>query len=129
MENKISIKQKIKDVFKVTSIPVLLASLCCLSPLLIFALGLSTLSFATSLTDVLYGQWKWAFRGVGLLMLIVFLILHFRRKGVCTINQAVRHKNKIINMMIISLVVGVLAYLFFLYVVVHYAGVWAGVWE
>ena len=122
-------KEKIRDIFKIVSIPIIGASLCCLSPLLIFFLGFSTISFAASLTDVLYGQWKWAFRLVGLLLLVVFLVLHFRKRGICTIDQAVRERNKIINTVLIALIVGVLGYLFFLYVVVHYLGVWAGVWQ
>lgn len=121
--------QKIKDVLKVISVPVIGASLCCLSPLLLFVLGFGSLTFAASLTDVFYGQWKWAFRGFGLLLLIIFLILHFRKQGICTLDAAKRNRNKIINMVLISLFVGIVGYAFFLYVVVHYWGVYLNLWE
>lgn len=118
------------EIFKFTSIPVAIASLCCLSPLILVALGFATVSFATSLTDILYGDYKWYFRAAGLLALIISFVLYTRRKiGVCTIDEAVRRRNELINKFMIFLVISVLAYMFFLYVVVHYIGVFAGVWK
>jgi hypothetical protein len=122
-------KSTLKDIFKISSVPIIGASLCCLSPLLLFVFGLSSLSFAASLSDVFYGEWKWAFRGFGIVLLFLFLFFHFWRKGICSLDTAKREKNKIINTVLLSLFVFVLGYLFFLYVVVHYAGVWAGIWQ
>ncbi len=119
-----------KDIFKLSSIPVLLASLCCLSPVILVSLGLATASFASSLADTLYGDYKWVFRGVGLLALAVSLYYYLtRKKGICTIDEAKRRRNEIINYVALTLVVGVLGYLFFLYVVVHYVGVWLALWK
>ena len=121
---------KVRDVFKVTSLPVIFASLCCLSPLILVALGLSTVSFATSLADTLYGDYKWWFRGLGLVLLTISLVLYFRRqKNICTIDDAKRHRNEIINVAALSLITGVFGYIVFLYIIVHYAGVWLSVWE
>lgn len=119
----------IRDVFKLVSVPVAFASLCCLSPVILVLLGLSTVSFAGSLADTLYGEYKWVFRIVGLLLLIVALILYFRRKGVCTLDQAKRHRNEIINTTIITLIAAVIGYVFFLYVVVEYIGIWLSIWS
>jgi ABC-type Na+ efflux pump permease subunit len=122
-------KQKIKELFKLTGLPVLFASLCCLSPLILVMLGLSTVSFASSLADTLYGDYKWIFRAVGLVFLIITLFLYFRRKkGICTINEARKHRQEIINTALLVLIFGILGYIFFLYVVVHYIGVWFGLW-
>lgn len=119
----------IKNIFKITSWPVLLASLCCLSPVILVLLGVGSVSFASSLADTLYGEYKWAFRGVGLLALLGSLYFYLTRTvGICTIDEAKRRRNEIINYLAISLTVGVLGYLFFLYVVVHYAGVWLALW-
>jgi len=120
---------KLKELFKLTGIPVLVASLCCLSPLLLVLVGLSTVSFASSLADVFYGDYKWVFRAVGALLLVITLLYHFRKKkGICTLDSAKRHRREIINTVILASITGILGYIFFLYVVVHYAGVFLGVW-
>lgn len=118
-----------KEIIKVTGVPVLFASMCCLSPLLLVVFGLGSVSFAAGLADTFYGEYKWAFRGVGLFFLAIFLLLYFRKKGICTLDAAKRNRNKIINTVLISIIVAVLSYIFWLYVVVHYAGVWLGVWK
>jgi len=119
----------IKETLKIISIPVLGASLCCLSPLLLFVFGLGSLSFAASLADIFYGEWKWAFRTFGLFLLAIFLFLHFRKEGICTFDAAKRHRNKILNTILVSVIAAVLGYWFFLYVVVHYWGVFLQLWE
>jgi hypothetical protein len=121
--------KKITEIFKISGVPVVLASLCCLSPVILVLLGVSTVSFATSLTDTLYGDYKWVFRGVGLFALLASLVFYLRRsKGICTIDDVVRRRNEIINYLALTLIVGVLGYLFFLYVVVHYIGKWMNIW-
>lgn len=120
---------KLKEVLKLSSIPVVLASMCCLSPVILVLLGVSTVSFASGLADTLYGDYKWIFRGVGLAALLGALYFYFtRKKGICTIDEAVRRRNEIINYVALTLIAGVLGYLFFLYVVVHYIGVWLDLW-
>lgn len=120
---------KPKELLKLTGIPVLFASLCCLSPLLLVFFGLASVSFAAELADTFYGEWKWAFRLAGLLFLSLFLFFYFRKKGICTLDQAKRHRNKIINTVLIVFITAILGYVFFLYVVVHYWGVWLNIWE
>jgi hypothetical protein len=122
--------KNIKDILKISSLPVAIASLCCLSPIILVLLGVSTVSFASSLADTLYGEYKWVFRVVGLLALLGSLAYYlYREKGVCTIDDVKRRRNEIINYLALTVVVGVLGYLFFLYVVVHYAGVFLSIWE
>jgi hypothetical protein len=77
--------KKFFTILKISSIPVFLASLCCLSPVILVLLGLSTVSFASSLADTFYGQYKWVFRVVGLLALLLSLAYYLRRqKGIFT---------------------------------------------
>lgn len=121
---------KIKEILKISSIPVLIASLCCLSPVILVLLGISTVSFASSLADTLYGQYKWVFRAIGLIALLGSLALYLRRQvGVCTFDDVVRRRNEIINYVALTIVAGVLGHMFFLYVVVHYIGVWLSIWS
>ncbi len=117
-----------RDILRITALPVVAASLCCLSPVILVLLGLSTVSFAGSLADTLYGDYKWVFRGVGLVLLIISLVLYFRGRGVCTLNQAKRRRNEIINTVLIALITAVAGYFFFLYVVVEYIGIWLRIW-
>jgi len=120
----------LRELLKVTGLPVIVASLCCLSPLILVFLGLSTISFASSLSDVFYGQYKWVFRGAGLVFLIATTALYlWREKGICSLDEAKKRRKEVINTALLVLIVGILGYVFFLYVVVHYAGVFIGVWE
>lgn len=120
----------IKELLTIVRLPVIVASLCCLSPVILVTLGLASASFAASLANIFYGTYKWYFRSTGLVLLTISLIAYFRRKkGICTIDEAVRRKNEIINTIALSLIAGILGYIFFLYVVVHYAGVALSIWE
>ncbi len=120
----------IKDILKVSSLPVVLASLCCLTPVVIVLAGVGTVTFASTLADTLYGEYKWIFRAIGLSALLASLIVYLRRqKGICTIDDAVRRRNEVLNLTMIVLAAGVAGYFFFLYVVVHYIGVFLAIWN
>lgn len=124
-----SYMSKISEIIKISSVPVVLASLCCLSPVILVLLGVSTVSFASSLADTFYGEYKWMFRIIGILALLGSLSFYLRRnKGICTIDDVVRRRNEVINFIALAFIAGVLGYLFFLYVVVHYIGVWLSLW-
>ncbi len=118
-----------KDLFKITGIPVLFASLCCLAPIILVLFGLSTVAFAASLSDILYGQYKWAFRALGFFLLAISLLIYFRKKGICTINQVKKQRRKIINIILIVLSVAVLAYIIWLYVIIEIIGILLRIWE
>lgn len=121
---------KIKDLLKISSLPVAIASLCCLTPVVIVLAGLGTATFASTLADTLYGDYKWAFRAAGLLALLASLIIYLRRqKGICTIDEAKRRRNEILNITVLVLAAGVAGYFFFLYVVVEYIGILLNIWE
>lgn len=120
---------KLKDSLKIATVPVLFASLCCLSPLLLLVFGIASVSVAASMADVFYGTYKWAFRGVGLLLLIIGIIMHFRKKNICTFDEVKKQRTHIINTVLLTLFFGIFGYIFFLYVVVHYWGVFLGVWN
>lgn len=114
---------------RLTGIPVIIASLCCLAPVVIVLFGLGSVTLAASLADTLYGEYRWAFRIVGLALLALSVIWYLRReKGICTIDEAVKRRNEIINIAVLVLAVGVVGYFVFLYVVVEYTGILLGIW-
>jgi hypothetical protein len=117
-----------KKLIAIISSSVAFASLCCLSSVVIVALGLGSVSFSASLADTFYWEYKWYSRAFGLLCLAIGLIWYFRSEGICTLDHAKRERQKIINTLLIALFTGVVGYFFFLYVVVHYIGAWQGIW-
>lgn len=115
---------------QISSVPAVIASLCCLTPVVLVLLGLSTVSFASSLADTLYGDYKWYFRVVGIVSLLIAAVVYLRRvKGICSIDQAKKRRNEVINIISLILISGVVAYLFFLYVVVHVVGAALELWK
>lgn len=121
--------QKLRDALKVSALPVVVASLCCLSPVILVLLGLSTVSFAASLSDVLYGQYAWGFRAAGLLLLLLSLVVYFRSRGVCSIDEARKRRNEIVNVVLLALIASIAGYVVFLYGVVEYAGKLLHIWS
>lgn len=121
---------KAKEIFKLAWLPVMVASLCCLSPLILVLLGFSTVAFAGSLADTLYGSYRWYFRAAGLVLLAASLFFYFRRtKGICSLDDVKRRRNEIINTVALVLILAVLGYGVFLYGVVEYAGVALHLWN
>jgi hypothetical protein len=62
-----------RSALRLSVLPVFIASLCCLAPVVLVALGLSSVTFAASLTDVLDGQYRWLFLAAGSVLLAVSL--------------------------------------------------------
>lgn len=120
---------KIKEALKISSVPAIIASLCCLSPVILVLTGLATTTFAASLADVFYGTYKWIFRGVGLVALIVAFVFYMRRNGVCTFDDAIRRRNELINKFMLVLIVGILFYVILLYGFVEYIGKALNIWN
>ena len=118
-----------KNIFLISSIGGVIASLCCLIPVVLVLFGLSSVAFASSLGDFLYGTYKWAFRGIGLLFTLLALYFYFRRRGICTIDDYKKHRNKIINIIAMTVIAFVIIYILFTYVVLEFVGDWLGLWK
>jgi len=122
-------KQKIKEIFKIASLPVVLASLCCFSPIIIVLFGLGSVSVASTLANDLYGNYAWVFRLGGLGLLTVSVIMYLRRtKGICTLDEAKKRKREIINIVGIVFIVFVIGYVVFLYGVLELIGIFLKIW-
>lgn len=104
----------------------LVAVLCCLSPIVLVSLGITTVAVANNWGNLLYGEYKWHFRLVALALMAVTLVLYFRSRGVCTFDAARRQRNRILNVVLLSLLTFTGLYVFGNYVVLHYLGIAAG---
>jgi len=115
-----------KGVLGLSVLAGVVGGLCCVTPIVMVLLGIASVSVAADFGNVLYGDYKWAFRGVALACLAAGVVIYFRRRGICTLDQARRERNRIINMALLVLVGSVAMYTFWTYIVVHYWGIAAG---
>jgi hypothetical protein len=115
-----------KGIFLIAGLAALIGGLCCMTPVVLILLGLSTLAFANSLGNVLYGDYRWAFRLAALGFLALELFVYFRRRGICTLDQARRQRNRIINTTLVILIGTIGMYIFWTYLAVHYWGIAVG---
>ncbi len=115
-----------KGIFLLSGLAAFLGALCCLTPVVLVLLGLATISVAADMGNVLYGNYRWEFRIVALIFLALALVVYFRKKGICTLDQARRQRNRILNVSLLVLLFTVGIYIAFNYIVVHYWGIAAG---
>ncbi|MDP7140979.1 MAG: hypothetical protein QF362_00540 [Candidatus Woesearchaeota archaeon] len=122
-------KQQKSFLKKIIPIGAFIGGLCCFTPVVLVLLGISTVSFAASLSNTLYGQYKWAFRGIALFFLIGALFWYiYKKEKVCTIDELKKKRRKILNFVLITLIIGVMAYIIWLYVIVEIIGIILGIW-
>jgi amino acid transporter len=100
-----------------------------LPPVVLVSLGINSLAFAISLTDIIYGQYVWLFRGVALLSLSLGLVWYFYKKEhICTLDEAKKRRKLIPIFTLTSIIIMVVAYLILTYVVVEIIGIALGLW-
>ena len=61
---------------------------CCVTPVVLVLLGLSSVSFAIGLGNTLYYQYGWYFRGAALLLACSGLYANLKRRKACTLRGA-----------------------------------------
>ena len=117
--------------FLTLSVPVaaFIGGLCCFTPVAVVLLGIGSVSYAASLTDLLYYEYAWAFRLAGAAFLLTALGAHLFVSGsVCSVDDAVRKRRTVLNLVGVTLTVGAVAYVVWLYVVVELVGLALGIW-
>jgi hypothetical protein len=115
-----------KTFFALSSVVGLAGGLCCVTPVLLVTIGVASVSTAAAFGNVLYGDYRWAFRLMGMALLAGLLVRHFRKQGVCTLEQARRRRNWVINITLLTLAGSTTVYVLWTYVVVHRWGIAAG---
>ncbi len=78
---------------------------CCVSPVVLVLLGLSSVSFAISLGNTLYNEYGWYFRGVALLLAAGGIVGILRRRRSCTLWGARAQWRLLITVVLLMLVV------------------------
>ncbi len=112
-----------KGIFLLSGLAAFIADLCCLTPIVLVLLGLASISVAADVGNVLYGDYKWAFRAVALVFLALAQVVYFRRRGICTLEEARRQRNRILNVSLLVLILAIGSYIAWNYIVVQHWGV------
>lgn len=102
------------------------AGLCCLTPIVLVALGVTSVGIANNWGNLLYGEYKWWFRLAALAALSFTLWLYLQSRGICTLNELHRQRNRVINLILLVLLTSGGLYLAYNYVALHYLGIASG---
>ena len=118
-----------KSLIRIVSGSAIIASMCCLPSVILVLFGLASVSSAAALSNSLYwGEdgYGW-FRPTMLIMAAIFvligLVIHFRSRGICTLDQAKRARRKIINTSLLVIIISYISYLLLNYVILTEIGI------
>ncbi|MBL8232738.1 MAG: hypothetical protein JNL98_29840 [Bryobacterales bacterium] len=115
-----------KAALAVSALGGLFAGLCCLAPIVLVSFGLTSVTIANNWGNLLYGEYKWWFRIAALALMGLTLVLYLRSRGVCTLDQARRQRNRILNLVVLAVLGFAAVYVFWVYIVLHAWGIAAG---
>lgn len=87
------------------------ALLCCISPVILVLLGLSTVTAAVALGNNLFNNYKLYFIGASLLFMSSAVTFYLKKKNQCSISGVRKNINKILLTLIVAVVVYILWYL------------------
>ncbi|MBT3642323.1 MAG: hypothetical protein HOJ64_03265 [Euryarchaeota archaeon] len=126
------VKEDIVELAPLVGISAIISSLCCL-PSVIWVLfaGSSAIVAADSLSNELYySSFRYLLYSISFVLLMVGVILFFRNKGICTLNDAKKNKNRIINTTLMVFSLSIVVYLIWNFVVLELLGIAVGLpWE
>ena len=118
-----------KSLIRIISGSAIIASMCCLPSVILVLFGLASVSSAAALSNSLYwGEdgYVW-FRPTMLILAAMFvligLVIHFRSRGICTLDQAKRARRKIINTSLLVIIISYISYLLLNYVILTEIGI------
>ena len=108
------------------------ASMCCL-PSVIWVLfaGSSAVVAADQLSNNLYYSWvRYALYAVSLSMVAIGLVIYFRKRGVCSLDDVKKERRKVVNTSLAVFTASIIAYLFWNFVILEILGIAIGLpWE
>ena len=123
-----SVKER-KSLIRIISGSAIIASMCCLPSVILVLFGLASVSSAAALSNSLYwgeNGYAW-FRPTMLILAAIFvlvgLVIHFRSRGICTLDQAKRARRKIINTSLLVIIISYISYLLLNYVILTEIGI------
>jgi len=122
----------VSSLMPVIGISAITASLCCL-PSVIWVLfaGSSAIVAANSLSETLYySSFRYFLYLISFFMISIGLIIHFRKRGICTLNDAKKNQRRVINTSLAVFTISIIVYLIWNFVVLEIIGIAIGLpWE
>ena len=108
------------------------ASLCCL-PSVIWVLfaGSSAIVAANALSETLYySPFRYFLYLISFIMISLALITYFRKRGICTLDDAKKNQRRIINTSLAVFTITIISFLIWNYVILEIIGIAIGLpWE
>ena len=127
--NEQAASSDVRSLWKLISGSALIASMCCFPSVVLVFFGLASVSTAAALSDDLY----WGYNGMGwfrplllvasALMVVIGLVIYFRNEGICTLDEAKRQRQRVINTSLLVGTITVLLYLLFNFVILTELGI------
>lgn len=117
-----------KSLWKTIGLGALTASMCCL-PSVIWVLfaGSSAIVAADQLSnDLYYGMARPIVYAIAIAMVGSGLVIHFRSRGVCTIDQVKKDRRRIINTTLAVLTATFVIYFIWNYIILELIGIYLG---
>ncbi|MBF92329.1 MAG: hypothetical protein CMB78_00920 [Euryarchaeota archaeon] len=108
------------------------ASLCCLpSVVWVMLAGSSAIVAADQLSNDLYYSWvRFALYFVSLSMLSYGLVVYFRNRGICTLDDVKRDRRRVVNTTLAVFTAAIVTYLVWNFVILEIVGIAIGLpWE
>ena len=122
------VKEDVAELAPLVGLSAIISSLCCL-PSVIWVLfaGSSAIVAADSLSNELYySSFRYLLYFISFVLLMGGIILYFRNKGICTINDAKKNKNRIINTTLMVFSLSIVVYLIWNFLVLELLGIAVG---
>ena len=117
-----------RSLWKLIGASAFAASLCCV-PSVVWVLfaGSSAIAAADQLSNDLYfGIGRWLLYLVALALAGAGLTIHFRREGICTLDDAKRERQRIVNTSLAVITAVIVLYLVWDYIILQLIGIAVG---
>ena len=124
--------EQTRPLTRLVALSAIIASLCCLpSVVWVMLAGSSAIVAADQLSNDLYYSWvRFALYLVSLSMLSYGLVVYFRNRGGCTLDDVKREKRRVINTTLAVFTAAILTYLIWNFVILEAVGIAIGLpWE
>ena len=121
-----------KPLVAIVGISAITASMCCLpSVIWVMFAGSSAIVAADQLSNDLYYSWvRYALYALSIAMISLGLVSYFRNRGICTMDEARRQRNRILNTSLAVFTAAVITYLVWNFVILEVIGIELGLpWE